>query len=364
MTAGPLGERAGEPKSEEVGRYDHRNEPEGLRPRLGGEVIEVLYTAGPRGTFQVQACGSVSEVLLVQADEREISIEIDGNVFDAPARTITVAPTGSCPGVWPCGNAGYDDGVTSGAAWFDGSSAGDSNSMYAVKFELADIGFLPGKAEISGFCAANQIDSTSLGGPWPNEVFIYPDSGGMPDDSVVLGQGTIWTGTWEFNIRAIYEGSRGGDDETQFWFQWKYLEERRQTSFGGGTVGWYTVKIDDPDNAVRVSKAIDDRFANSAWETSTETEAAFAAGFAKQIGNIGAIVTGIVTAVFFTMLLVTANTMAQSVRERTNELAVLKTLGFTNTRVTVLVLIESLLITAIGGCVVGDRSGCRYLPPG
>jgi hypothetical protein len=123
-----------------------------------------------------------------------LSIEIDGDVFDAPARTITVAPTGSCPGVWPCGNAGYDDGVTSGAAWFDGSSAGDSNSMYAVKFELADIGFLPGKAEISGFCAANQIDSTSLGGPWPNEVFIYPDSGGMPDDSVVLGQGTIWTG--------------------------------------------------------------------------------------------------------------------------------------------------------------------------
>ena len=110
-----------------------------------------------------------------------LSIEIDGDVFHAPARTITLAPTGNCPGVWPCGNAGYDDGVTSGAAWFNGSSADDPNFMYAVKFELADFGVLPGKTEISGFCAANQI-------------FIYPDSGGLPDDSVVLGQGTIWTG--------------------------------------------------------------------------------------------------------------------------------------------------------------------------
>jgi putative ABC transport system permease protein len=164
-------------------------------------------------------------------------------------------------------------------------------------------------------------------------------------------QGTIWTGTWEFNIRAIYEGTRGGDDETQFWFQWKYLEERRQTSFGGGTVGWYTVKIDDADSAVAVSKAVDERFANSAWETSTETEAAFASGFAKQIGNIRMLMMSIGSVVLFTLLLVTGNTMAMAVRERVPELGVLKTLGFGDKTVLFMVLAESLTIAAVGGAI-------------
>jgi putative ABC transport system permease protein len=162
-------------------------------------------------------------------------------------------------------------------------------------------------------------------------------------------QGTIWTGTWEFNIRAIYDGSRAGDDESQFWFQWKYLEERRQTSFGGGTVGWYTVKIDNSDNAVAVSQEIDSRFANSAWETSTETEQAFAAGFAKQIGNIRMLILSIGTVVLFTLLLVTGNTMAMVVRERVPELGVLKTLGFGDRTVLFLVLAESLIISLVGG---------------
>ena len=164
-------------------------------------------------------------------------------------------------------------------------------------------------------------------------------------------QGTIWTGTWEFNIRAIYEGTRSGDDESQFWFQWKYLEERRQTSFGGGTVGWYTVKIDDPDQAVNVSRAIDERFSNSAYETSTETEQAFAAGFAKQIGNIRMLIMSIGAVVLFTLLLVTGNTMAMAVRERVPELGVLKTLGFGDRTVLFLVLAESLVIATVGGAI-------------
>ena len=164
-------------------------------------------------------------------------------------------------------------------------------------------------------------------------------------------QGTIWTGAWEFNIRAIYEGSRGGDDESQFWFQWKYLEERRQASFGGGTVGWYTVKIDDSDQAVTVTRAIDDRFSNSAYETSTETEQAFAAGFAKQIGNIKMLIMSIGAVVLFTLLLVTGNTMAMAVRERVPELGVLKTLGFGDKTVLFLVLAESLVIASVGGAL-------------
>jgi len=162
-------------------------------------------------------------------------------------------------------------------------------------------------------------------------------------------QATIWTGTWEFNIRAIYDGSRAGDDESQFWFHWKYLEERRQ--FGKGTVGWYTVKIDDPDHAVAVSRTVDDRFANSAWETSTETEQAFAAGFAKQIGNIRMLILSIGAVVLFTLLLVTGNAMAMAVRERVPELGVLKTLGFGDRTVLFLVLAESLVIALVGGIV-------------
>ena len=162
-------------------------------------------------------------------------------------------------------------------------------------------------------------------------------------------QGTIWTGTWEFNIRAIYEGSRSGDDESQFWFHWKFLEESRP--WGKGTVGWYTVKIDDPDHAVKVTRAIDERFSNSAYETSTETEQAFAAGFAKQIGNIRMLILSIGAVVLFTLLLVTGNTMAMAVRERVPELGVLKTLGFGDRTVLFLVLAESLVIAVVGGAV-------------
>jgi putative ABC transport system permease protein len=160
-------------------------------------------------------------------------------------------------------------------------------------------------------------------------------------------QGTYLSGTWEFNIRGIYDGSRAGDDESQFWFHAKYLEEAR--TWGKGMVGWYTVKIDDPEQAVTVSQAIDERFANSAYETSTETEQAFAAGFAKQVGNIKMLIMSIGAVVLFTLLLVTGNTMAMAVRERVPELGVLKTLGFGDKTVLFLVLAESLVIAAVGG---------------
>lgn len=152
--------------------------------------------------------------------------------------------------------------------------------------------------------------------------------------------------TWEMTLRAIYRPKDDQGDPTALMFHYDFFNE----SIGrGDMVGWFISRVSDPDNAAQVAAAIDARFANSSTETKTETEKAFAAGFANQVGNIGAIVTGVVTAVFFTMLLVTANTMGQSVRERTNELAVLKTVGFTNTRVTVLVIVESLLVTLLGG---------------
>lgn len=90
-----------------------------------------------------------------------------------------------------CGNASYDSGVSDDADWFGGGLAGDPNYMFAVRFDLADFGYLPGDVEIVSFCAANQVD---FGGQWPNEVFIYLDADGVPDDSVILGRGTIRTG--------------------------------------------------------------------------------------------------------------------------------------------------------------------------
>jgi putative ABC transport system permease protein len=161
-------------------------------------------------------------------------------------------------------------------------------------------------------------------------------------------KGTIFPGTWEFNVRAIYAGTRPGDDQTQLWFHYKYLDERGP-SWIKGIVGWYTVKMVSSDDAVQVTRAIDDGFANSPYETKTETESAFAASFAKQMGNIEFLIMTIGGVVFFTLLLVTGNTMAIAVRERTAELAVLKTVGFTDRAVLLLVLGESVLIALQGG---------------
>lgn len=159
-------------------------------------------------------------------------------------------------------------------------------------------------------------------------------------------KGSIFAGNWEFNLRGIYT-AREGDDLTQFWFQNKYLEEAR--TFGKGTVGWYTVKLNSPDDAVRVAKAIDDMAANSPYETKTETEKAFATSFAKQAGNIEFLILAIGCVVLFTLLLVTGNTMAISVRERVGELAVLKAIGYSDRFVLFFVLGESLMIALVGG---------------
>ncbi len=160
-------------------------------------------------------------------------------------------------------------------------------------------------------------------------------------------EASIWGGTWEFNVRAVYETEREELTTPELWFHWDYLDERR--TFWKGLVGWYIVKVDDPATSVEVAAAIDDRFANSPWETKTETEKAFAAGFANQIGNIRLLILSIGSVVFFTLLLVTGNTMASAVRERTNELAVLKTIGMTDPTVLVLVMAEAIVVAAIGG---------------
>lgn len=163
-------------------------------------------------------------------------------------------------------------------------------------------------------------------------------------------KGTIFppkTGdVWEFNVSGIYDGP-DGVDKTQFFFRYDYLDENR--TFGDGSVGWYVVKIEDGSRAVEMSRAFDGMFENSSAETKTTTEKGFVEGFAKQIGDIGSIMVAVSSVVLFMFGLVAASTMAQSVRERTSELAVLKTLGFTGPGILMLVLFESLFIACLGG---------------
>jgi putative ABC transport system permease protein len=154
--------------------------------------------------------------------------------------------------------------------------------------------------------------------------------------------------TWYFNVRGIYDGE-DTVDKTQFLFNYSYFDENRRG--GKGNVSFYVFSIADPAQGAAIAAAIDGGFANSTYETKTAPEKAVIADFAKQTGNIGAMITAILVVVFFTILLVVANTMAQSVRERTSEIAVLKTLGFTGGRILWLVLAESMFLTMLAGGV-------------
>lgn len=165
-------------------------------------------------------------------------------------------------------------------------------------------------------------------------------------DRIPLKAPIYGTDAWEFNIDGIFHTTRQ-DEAQQFWLQYSYLDERRK--FGKGQIGWYAVQLDSSDDAVRVEKTIDEMFANSPYETKTDTEKAFAASWAKQAGNIEFLILAIGAVVFFTLLLVSGNTMAITVRERVGELAVLKAVGFSDVTVMIFVLAESLMIALLGG---------------
>ena len=155
--------------------------------------------------------------------------------------------------------------------------------------------------------------------------------------------------SWEFDLVGIIDADdpavRGNTDMVLI--NVAYFDEARQS--GRGKTGWYIVRIAESGQARAISAGIDALFMNSPDETKTQPEKEFALGFAKQIGDIGALVTRILIAVFFTILILTGNTMAQSIRERIPELAILKTLGFSDLKITALVLAEAVLLLVLGG---------------
>jgi putative ABC transport system permease protein len=182
-----------------------------------------------------------------------------------------------------------------------------------------------------------------LGDKIPLQATIFPQKGGG--------------NTWTFDLVGIYRMAdpKTKAQENALFFNWNYFDEAR--AFGNGNIGWYITKVADRNQANEVAHAIDALSANSDHETKTQTEQAFTASFVSQFADIGLIVGAIMGAVFFTLVLLTGNTMAQAVRERIPELAVLKTIGFPNRSVLLLVLSESaallLLGSALGMAVAG-----------
>ena len=149
--------------------------------------------------------------------------------------------------------------------------------------------------------------------------------------------------TWDVTVDGVYTGGQ----EDLLLMHYKYLDDKR--AFRNNQVNMFVLKVSDPAKSGGIARDVDALFVNSDNESKTQTEKAFLQGFAAQLGNIGKIVTGIVSAVLFSMLLVIANTMAQSIRERVSELAVLKALGFSRRGIGAMVLAESLLVTFLGG---------------
>lgn len=175
-----------------------------------------------------------------------------------------------------------------------------------------------------------------LGDTIPLQATIFPTNG---------------SNDWQFRLVGIFKvrDQKRRGEENQLFFRWDYFDQAND--YVKGRVGWYMVKLDDPDQAVQVARAIDALSENSDHETKTQTEQAFNQAFVKQFADVGMIVTAIMAAVFFTLVLLTGNTMAQAVRERIPELAVLKTIGFSNRSVLWLVLVEAVALVALGGVI-------------
>jgi putative ABC transport system permease protein len=188
------------------------------------------------------------------------------------------------------------------------------------------------------------------------EAFLQDRSGALIGARLVdlfgwkVGQnvtlrGTIYPGDWTFTVRGVYTPTDPVINDDAMMFHWEYLDERAGRN---GMVGWYIMQIDHPDNGPAVGKAIDDLFRNSSAPTKTGTEQAFNASFATMWGNVSLLMGTIGMAVVFAILLVTANAMMMSARERTGETAVLKTIGFTDRTLFGIVMLEAGIIAATG----------------
>ena len=306
----------------------------------------VLANLGRHKRRTVLTVASVALALFLFASLRTVVTAIAaGASFGSARRLVSTSATGivftlplsygnrlkAVPGV---------EGVT-WANWF-GGRYGDGKRFFA-QFAIDPSSYLELYPEISL-------------PPDQKEAFIRERSSAIVGRRLVdifgwkLGQnitvqGTIFPGDWTFTIRGIYTPTDKAISDDMMMFHHEYLEERLGRP---GMAGWYVLKIDDPNNAATIAKTIDDQFRNSSAASKTGTEQAFNASFATMWGNVSLLMGTIGMAVVFAILLVTANAMMMGARERTREVAVLKTVGFTDATLFTLVMVESGVITLTG----------------
>ena len=236
------------------------------------------------------------------------------------------------------------------ANWFGGAYQDPHNQVFSFAVEPNYLDLYP-EMEVSP-AERKAFDTTRTGalvGEKLAQRFHWKVGDKIPMQSTIFPNHE-GSKNWTFDIVGILHSKdkkSGGFYDQMFLLNWKYFDET--TPYNRGQVGWYVTRVTDVNQADRVAKAIDAISANSDHETRTQTEAAATASWMKQLADIGLIVTSIMGAVFFTLLLLSGNTMMQAVRERTSELAVLKTIGFSSRSVLAMVLAESVLLLMLGG---------------
>jgi len=239
--------------------------------------------------------------------------------------------------------------VASSQDWFGGVYQEDRNQIAAFAVEAPTFFEVYSEYELKPEekQAFLQDRTGVIVGPMIAERFKWKVGDTIPMRSNIWTRKDDGGNSWPMKIAGIYQTSNG--DNKSMYFHYDYLNESRAEI--RDMIGWVVVKVRDPGRSADIARNIDDMFRNSSTETKTSTEKAFIQGFANQMGNIGKLLTFVAAAVFFTMLLVTANTMGQSIRERINEIGVMKTLGFSGAGVTFLILAEAILVTALGGLI-------------
>jgi putative ABC transport system permease protein len=248
------------------------------------------------------------------------------------------------------------------ANWFGGAYQDPHNQVFSFAVEPNYIDLYP-EMDISP-AARKTFDETRTGalvGEKLAERFHWKVGDKIPLQSTIFPN-REGSKNWTFEIAGIIHSKdkkAGRFFDQLFLLHWKYFDET--TPYNRGQVGWYVARVADVNQADRVAKAIDALSANSDHETRTQTEQAATASWMKQLADIGLIVGSIMGAVFFTLLLLSGNTMMQAVRERTSELAVLKTIGFSSQSVLAMVLAESVLLMVLGG-VIGLGLATALIP--
>jgi putative ABC transport system permease protein len=299
---------------------------------------------------------SVLIAFLLFALLRTVAGSLEGGVDLAGVDRLTVSPKYSIIDPLPISYMNEISGVEGVSAvthqtWFGGTYQGLNN--FFPKFPVYPRDYFDMYPEL--IISEEQLDAferTRTGVVVPAEIAEQFDW--QIGDRIPI-EGDIWVKDngdrlWEFELVGTFTTEDAGGLFSAFLFNYEYFDEARIEETQG-MVSWFTVKVDDPDSAPAVASQIDALFENSMDPTRTATEAEFTRNMAQQIGDIGLMMNGILSAVFFTILLLTGNTMTQSFRERIPELAVLKTFGFTDSAVSMLVLAESVLLCGLGGAL-------------